>query len=55
MFYFLFNDLEKINGFSIFDMEKYFKKIEVSRFEGDFLRVDMFGICDLFLLKERII
>lgn len=51
--HFLPNDLEKTNGSSIFDMEKYLKKTEVSRFEGDFSRADMSGICDLSLPKER--
>ncbi|ELK15038.1 Centrosomal protein of 192 kDa [Pteropus alecto] len=53
--HFLPNDLEKSNGSSTFDMEKYLKKTEVSRCEGglqNFSRADG-SIWDLYLPKER--
>ncbi|XP_058412722.1 centrosomal protein of 192 kDa isoform X5 [Diceros bicornis minor] len=53
--HFLPNDLEKSNGSSAFDVEKYLKKTEVSRYEGgqeNFSRADVSDICDLSLPKE---
>ncbi|XP_023379733.1 centrosomal protein of 192 kDa isoform X3 [Pteropus vampyrus] len=53
--HFLPNDLEKSNGSSTFDMEKYLKKTEVNRCEGglqNFSRADG-SIWDLYLPKER--
>ncbi|XP_008057115.1 centrosomal protein of 192 kDa [Carlito syrichta] len=53
--HFLPNDLERSNGSSIFDMEKYLKKTDVSRYEGgleNFSRAGMSGIWDLSLPKE---
>ncbi|CAK6447819.1 unnamed protein product [Pipistrellus nathusii] len=50
------NDLEKSNGSSAFDMEKYLRKTEVSRCEGglgNFSRTGMSDIWDLSLPKER--
>lgn len=55
MSHFLPNDLEKSNGSSTFDMEKYLKKTEVSRCEAglqNFSRADV-SIWDLYLPKER--
>ncbi|XP_036100839.1 centrosomal protein of 192 kDa isoform X3 [Molossus molossus] len=54
--YFLSNDLEKSNGSSAFDMEKYLKKTEISRCESgleNFSRVDVSNIWDLFWPKEQ--
>ncbi|KAF6302751.1 centrosomal protein 192 [Rhinolophus ferrumequinum] len=53
--HFLSNDLEKSNGSSTFDMEKYLKKTEDSRCEGgleNFSRADVSDIWDLPLPKE---
>lgn len=50
------NDLEKSNGSSMFDMEKYLKKTEISRCEGgleNFSRAGMSDISDLSLPKEQ--
>ncbi|XP_045430678.1 centrosomal protein of 192 kDa isoform X2 [Pipistrellus kuhlii] len=50
------NDLEKSNGSSAFDMEKYLRKTEVSRCEGglgNFSRTGVSNIWDLSLPKER--
>ncbi|XP_045383774.1 centrosomal protein of 192 kDa isoform X2 [Lemur catta] len=54
--HFLPNDLEKSNGSSTFDMEKYLKKTEVSRYEGgleNFSRAGISDIWDLSLPKEQ--
>ena len=54
--HFLPNDLEKSNGSSTFDMERYLKKTEVSQYEGgldNFSRAGVSGIWDLSLSKER--
>uniref|UniRef100_A0A2K6GY23 Centrosomal protein 192 n=1 Tax=Propithecus coquereli TaxID=379532 RepID=A0A2K6GY23_PROCO len=54
--HFLPNDLEKSNGSNAFDMEKYLKKTEVSRYEGgleNFSRAGMSDIWDLSLPKEQ--
>ncbi|XP_016052781.1 PREDICTED: centrosomal protein of 192 kDa isoform X2 [Miniopterus natalensis] len=54
--HFLSNDLEKSNGSSAFDMEKYLKKTEVSRCEGgleNFSRAGVSDIWDLSLPKEQ--
>lgn len=54
--HFLSNDLEKSNGSSTFDMEKYLKKTEDSRCEGgleNFSRADVSDIWDLPLPKEQ--
>ncbi|XP_048077553.1 centrosomal protein of 192 kDa isoform X1 [Ursus arctos] len=54
--HFLPNDTEKSNGSSMFDMEKYLKKTEVSRYEGgleNFSRAGTSDIWDLSLPKER--
>lgn len=53
--HFLSNDLEKSNGSSTFDMEKYLKKTEDSRYEGgleNFSKADVSDIWDLPLPKE---
>ncbi|XP_058548777.1 centrosomal protein of 192 kDa isoform X1 [Neofelis nebulosa] len=50
------NDTEKSNGSSMFDMEKYLKKTEVSRCEGgleNFSRAGVSDIWDLSLPKEQ--
>ncbi|XP_062933366.1 centrosomal protein of 192 kDa isoform X4 [Cynocephalus volans] len=55
--HFLPNDLEKSNGSSAFDMEKYLKKTDVSRCEGgleNFSRCSMSDILDSSLPKEQI-
>ncbi|KAF0874655.1 CE192 protein, partial [Crocuta crocuta] len=52
------NDIEKSNGSSMFDMEKYLKKTEVSRCEGgleNFSRAGVSDIWDLSLPKEQTI
>ncbi|XP_064150825.1 centrosomal protein of 192 kDa isoform X1 [Loxodonta africana] len=54
--HFLPNDLEKSNGSTAFDMEKYLKKTEVSRYEvglKNFSRADVSDIWDLSLPKEQ--
>uniref|UniRef100_A0A8C6DSG3 Centrosomal protein 192 n=1 Tax=Moschus moschiferus TaxID=68415 RepID=A0A8C6DSG3_MOSMO len=54
--HFLPNDLEKSNGSSTFDMERYLKKTEISHNEGgldNFSRAGVSGIWDLSLSKER--
>ncbi|XP_006763354.1 PREDICTED: centrosomal protein of 192 kDa [Myotis davidii] len=54
--HFIANDLEKSNGSSAFDMEKYLRKTEVSRCEGglgNFSRTGMSDIWDLSLPKEH--
>lgn len=54
--HFLPNDLEKSNGSSTFDMERYLKKTEVSQYErglDNFSRAGVSGIWDLSLSKER--
>ncbi|XP_068849763.1 centrosomal protein of 192 kDa [Capricornis sumatraensis] len=54
--HFLPNDLEKSNGSSTFDMERYLKKTEISQYEGgldNFSRAGVSGIWDLSLSKER--
>uniref|UniRef100_G1MHB9 Centrosomal protein 192 n=1 Tax=Ailuropoda melanoleuca TaxID=9646 RepID=G1MHB9_AILME len=54
--HFLPNDTEKSNGSSMFDMEKYLKKTEVSRYESgleNFSRAGTSDIWDLSLPKER--
>ncbi|XP_073926486.1 centrosomal protein of 192 kDa isoform X6 [Castor canadensis] len=53
---FLPNDLEKSNGSSVFDMEKYLTKTEVSRYDGgleNFSRSGTSDIWDLSLPKEQ--
>ncbi|KAM5219037.1 centrosomal protein of 192 kDa isoform 2-T2 [Hipposideros larvatus] len=53
--HFLSNDLEKSNGSSTFDMEKYLKKTEVSRCERgleNFSRADVSDVWDFSLPKE---
>ncbi|KAJ8776693.1 hypothetical protein J1605_015282 [Eschrichtius robustus] len=55
--HFLPNELEKSNGSSAFDMEKYLKKTEISRYESgldNFSRAGVSDIWDLSLSKERI-
>ncbi|XP_030781619.1 centrosomal protein of 192 kDa isoform X6 [Rhinopithecus roxellana] len=55
--HFLPNDLEKSNGSNAFDMEKYLKKTEVSRYESaleNFSRTGMSDTWDLSLPKEQI-
>lgn len=52
------HDIEKSNGSSMFDMEKYLKKTEVSRCEGgleNFSRAGVSDIWDLSLPKEQTI
>ncbi|XP_057555757.1 centrosomal protein of 192 kDa isoform X3 [Hippopotamus amphibius kiboko] len=54
--HFLPNDLEKSSGSSTFDMEKYLKKTETSRYEGgldNFSRAGVSDIWDLSLSEER--
>jgi len=54
--HFLPNDTEKSNGSSMFDMEKYLKKTEVSRYEGgleNFSRAGTSDRWDLSLPKEQ--
>nr|XP_054316227.1 centrosomal protein of 192 kDa isoform X4 [Pongo pygmaeus] len=54
--HFLPNDLEKSNGSNAFDMEKYLKKTEVSRYEStleNFSRAGMSDTWDLSLPKEQ--
>ncbi|EPQ08212.1 Centrosomal protein of 192 kDa [Myotis brandtii] len=54
--HFIANDLEKSNGSSAFDMEKYLRKTEVSRCEGElgnFPRTGMSDVWDLSLPKEH--
>ncbi|XP_070276806.1 centrosomal protein of 192 kDa isoform X2 [Myotis yumanensis] len=54
--HFIANDLEKSNGSSAFDMEKYLRKTEVSRCEGglgNFSRTGMSDVWDLSLPKEH--
>ncbi|XP_059562690.1 centrosomal protein of 192 kDa isoform X4 [Myotis daubentonii] len=54
--HFIANDLEKSNGSSAFDMEKYLRKTEFSRCEGglgNFSRTGMSDIWDLSLPKEH--
>ncbi|XP_070634643.1 centrosomal protein of 192 kDa isoform X5 [Bos indicus] len=54
--HFLPNDLEKSNGSSTFDMERYLKKTDISQYEGgldNFSRAGVSGIWDLSLSKER--
>ncbi|XP_032731711.1 centrosomal protein of 192 kDa isoform X4 [Lontra canadensis] len=54
--HFLPNDTEKSNGSSMFDMEKYLKKTELSRYESgleNFSRAGTSGLWDLSLPKER--
>uniref|UniRef100_A0A2I3GG30 Centrosomal protein 192 n=1 Tax=Nomascus leucogenys TaxID=61853 RepID=A0A2I3GG30_NOMLE len=54
--HFLPNDLEKSNGSNAFDMEKYLKKTEVSRYESaleNFSRANMSDTWDLSLPKEQ--
>ncbi|XP_072590946.1 centrosomal protein of 192 kDa isoform X9 [Vulpes vulpes] len=54
--HFLPSDTEKSGGSSMFDMEKYLKKTEVSRYEGgleNFSRASTSDIWDLSLPKER--
>ncbi|XP_055982899.1 centrosomal protein of 192 kDa [Sorex fumeus] len=53
---FLPNDLERSNGSNVFDMEKYLKKTEVSRYEGgleNFSRAGVSSIWNLSLPKEQ--
>uniref|UniRef100_A0A0D9RY34 Centrosomal protein 192 n=1 Tax=Chlorocebus sabaeus TaxID=60711 RepID=A0A0D9RY34_CHLSB len=55
--HFLPYDLEKSNGSNAFDMEKYLKKTEVSRYESaleNFSRTGMSDTWDLSLPKEQI-
>ncbi|XP_033034312.1 centrosomal protein of 192 kDa isoform X5 [Trachypithecus francoisi] len=55
--HFLPNDLEKSNGSNAFDMEKYLKKTEVSRYESaleNFSRTGVSDTWDLSLPKEQI-
>ncbi|XP_009190583.2 centrosomal protein of 192 kDa isoform X3 [Papio anubis] len=55
--HFLPYDLEKSNGSNVFDMEKYLKKTEVSRYESaleNFSRTGMSDTWDLSLPKEQI-
>nr|XP_028693727.1 centrosomal protein of 192 kDa isoform X8 [Macaca mulatta] len=55
--HFLAYDLEKSNGSNVFDMEKYLKKTEVSRYESaleNFSRTGMSDTWDLSLPKEQI-
>uniref|UniRef100_A0A2K5H9V2 Centrosomal protein 192 n=1 Tax=Colobus angolensis palliatus TaxID=336983 RepID=A0A2K5H9V2_COLAP len=55
--HFLPNDLEKSNGSNAFDMEKYLKKTEVSRYESaleNFSRTGMSDTWDLSLPREQI-
>ncbi|XP_036177012.1 centrosomal protein of 192 kDa isoform X7 [Myotis myotis] len=54
--HFIANDLEKSNGSSAFDLEKYLRKTEYSRCEGglgNFSRTGMSDIWDLSLPKEH--
>lgn len=53
--HFLSNDLEKSDGSSTFDMEKYLKKTEVSRCEGGLDNFSNAGVSDIWdlSLKER--
>lgn len=54
--HFLPHDLEKSNGSSMFDMEKYLQKTEISRCEGgpgDLSRAGVSDIWDLSLSKEQ--
>nr|XP_055179515.1 centrosomal protein of 192 kDa isoform X6 [Nyctereutes procyonoides] len=54
--HFLPSDTEKSSGSSMFDMEKYLKKTEVSRYEGgleNFSRASTSDIWDLSLPKEQ--
>ncbi|XP_045880017.1 centrosomal protein of 192 kDa isoform X3 [Meles meles] len=54
--HFLPNDTEKNNGSSMFDMEKYLKKTELSRYESElenFSRAGTSDLWDLSLPKER--
>ncbi|XP_032008769.1 centrosomal protein of 192 kDa isoform X8 [Hylobates moloch] len=54
--HFLPNDLEKSNGSNAFDMEKYLKKTEVSRYESaleNLSRANMSDTWDLSLPKEQ--
>ncbi|XP_014437849.1 centrosomal protein of 192 kDa isoform X2 [Tupaia chinensis] len=54
--HFFVNDLEQSNGSNAFDMEKYLKKTEVSRYEGglvNFSRTGMSDIWDLSLPNEQ--
>ncbi|XP_076992167.1 centrosomal protein of 192 kDa isoform X2 [Tamandua tetradactyla] len=56
MSHFLTSDLEKSNGSNAFDMEKYLKKTEVSRYEAgleNFTRGCVSDIWDSSLLKEQ--
>ncbi|XP_006876648.1 PREDICTED: centrosomal protein of 192 kDa-like [Chrysochloris asiatica] len=53
---FLPNDLEKSNDCNAFDIEKYLKKTELSRYEvglENFSRSDVSNICNLSLPKEE--
>ncbi|XP_036923535.1 centrosomal protein of 192 kDa [Sturnira hondurensis] len=53
--HFLSNDSERNNGSSVFDMEKYLKKTEISSCKSGlekFSRADVSDIWDLSLLKE---
>ncbi|XP_032149342.1 centrosomal protein of 192 kDa isoform X6 [Sapajus apella] len=53
--HFLPNDLEKSNGSNAFDMEKYLRKTEISRYENgmeNFSRAGISDIWDLSLPKE---
>ncbi|KAM4841247.1 centrosomal protein of 192 kDa isoform 1-T2 [Thomomys bottae] len=52
------NDLEKNNGYSVFDVEKYLKKTEVSKYEGgleESSRASTSDIWNLSLSKEQAI
>uniref|UniRef100_A0A2K5D198 Centrosomal protein 192 n=2 Tax=Aotus nancymaae TaxID=37293 RepID=A0A2K5D198_AOTNA len=54
--HFLPNDLEKSNGSNAFDMEKYLRKTEISRYESgleNFSRAGISDIWDLSLPKEQ--
>ncbi|XP_026944430.1 centrosomal protein of 192 kDa isoform X1 [Sagmatias obliquidens] len=54
--HFLPNELEKSNGSNAFDMEKYLKKTEISRYESgmdNFSRAGVSDAWDLSLSKER--
>ncbi|XP_054099904.2 centrosomal protein of 192 kDa isoform X5 [Callithrix jacchus] len=54
--HFLLNDLEKSNGSSAFDMEKYLRKTEISRYESgleNFSRAGISDVWDLSLPKEQ--
>ncbi|XP_059975534.1 centrosomal protein of 192 kDa isoform X12 [Mesoplodon densirostris] len=54
--HFLPNELEKSNGSNAFDMEKYLKKTEISRYASgmdNFSRADASDIWDLSLSKEQ--